>query len=147
MTTTPSASTNRQNSSDAESTRPRTVTRRRTSPRTASTTVPASAAHTGSMPTSEPTMNPAKVSPSTTRANTGGAVRAASSSTPVPTARSVRNIRRSTAYSMPIVTSQGSAISALNRPNESFDAVKASRFVRFDTGSSSDAELARCVQA
>ena len=48
---------------------------------------------------------------------------------------------------MPIVTSQGGAISALNRPNESPDALKASRFVRFDTGSSSDAELARCVQA
>ena len=44
---------------------------------------------------------------------------------------------------MPMTTSQGSAITAANPAKLSPVAANASRFVRFDTGSSSDAELAR----
>ena len=43
--------------------------------------------------------------------------------------------------------SQGSAISPANRPNDRPLAANARRFVRFDTGSSSDPEFDRCVQA
>jgi hypothetical protein len=49
----------------------------------------------------------------------------------------------STASTAPV----GSTISAAKRANETSTAWKASRLVRFDTGSSSDAELARCEQA
>lgn len=43
--------------------------------------------------------------------------------------------------------SHGRAISSANRPNATLLAVNASRLVRFETGSSSDPEFARCVQA
>ena len=46
-----------------------------------------------------------------------------------------------------MAASQGSAIKPANRPNDSPLAEKARRLVRFDTGSSSDAEFARCVHA
>ena len=55
--------------------------------------------------------------------------------------------RPNTAYSTPMAASQGTAISAANRPKASPLAANASRLVRLDTGSSSDAELARCVHA
>ena len=48
---------------------------------------------------------------------------------------------------MPMTPSHGSAISPANRPNDRPLAANASRFVRFDTGSSSDPEFDRCVQA
>ena len=46
-----------------------------------------------------------------------------------------------------MTASHGSAISAANRANDTPLASNASRFVRFETGSSSDALLARCEQA
>ena len=46
-----------------------------------------------------------------------------------------------------MAASHGSAISAAKRPKASPLAAKASRLVRLDTGSSRDAELARCVHA
>jgi hypothetical protein len=55
--------------------------------------------------------------------------------------------RRSTRYSTPIAASHGSAISAANRVKLSPLAASASRLVRLETGSSSDAVLDRCVQA
>ena len=44
-------------------------------------------------------------------------------------------------------STHGSTISAVNRPKDSPDAPNASRFVRFDTGSSSEPLLASRVQA
>ncbi len=46
-----------------------------------------------------------------------------------------------------MAASQGSAITALNWVKDSPATVKASRLVRFETGNSSDAELARCAVA
>src|ERR1019366_6505259 len=66
---------------------------------------------------------------------------------PGRTDRSAAKNRLNTAYSVPMTASQGSAISAANRGKASPLAANASRLVRLDTGSSSDAELARCVHA
>ena len=46
-----------------------------------------------------------------------------------------------------MTASHGRAISAANRPNARPLTANASRLVRLETGSSSDAELARCAQA
>ena len=54
---------------------------------------------------------------------------------------------RSAPHSIAIATAHGSAISAAKRANESSLARNASRFVRFEIGSSSDAEFARCAHA
>ena len=62
-------------------------------------------------------------------------------------ARSAAKARRSTTHSTAMAAVQGSAISAPKRAKESPLAWNASRLVRFETGSSSDAELARCVHA
>nr|BFE73843.1 hypothetical protein GCM10020092_071440 [Actinoplanes digitatis] len=48
---------------------------------------------------------------------------------------------------MPIATSQGSVISAAKRVKVSALAANASRFVRLETGSSSEAVFDRWVQA
>ena len=64
-----------------------------------------------------------------------------------PAARSRAKKRRNTRYSAPIATSQGSAISAANRVKLSPLALNASRLVRLETGSSSDAVFDRCVHA
>ena len=61
--------------------------------------------------------------------------------------RSAAKNRRNTSSSMAIVTSHGNAIAAVNPANVSPEAPNASRFVRLDTGSSVDAEFARCAQA
>ena len=50
-------------------------------------------------------------------------------------------------YSMLIATSQGSVISAAKWVNVSPPAARASRFVRFETGSSNEAVLARWLHA
>ena len=64
-----------------------------------------------------------------------------------PAARSAAKNRLKTTYSVPMTPSHGSAISPANRPNDRPLAANARRFVRFDTGSSSDPEFDRCVQA
>ena len=61
--------------------------------------------------------------------------------------RSPRKKSRNPAYSTAMAASQGSAMAAVKLPRLSPLTVNASRLVRFDTGSSSDAELARCAQA
>jgi len=58
-----------------------------------------------------------------------------------PALRSVRKYRLAAAYSAPIAASHGNAIKAANRPNDSPLAEKASRLVRLETGSSSDAQF------
>src|SRR4051794_14103604 len=141
-TTIPMPNTNRQKPGDADPTSPSTVIRRRTSARPPSTAAPIAAGHTGSTPTSDATPNPTSVNPTTTSANSGTP---GSSPVPVPFGaprRSARNHQPSTAYSTAIATTHGSAISAVNPRNVSPDAAKASRLVRFETGSRVDAELA-----
>src|SRR3954469_11786465 len=61
--------------------------------------------------------------------------------------RSERKYQRNTAYSATITASQGSAITPANPRKVSPLAANASRLVKLDTGSSSDAELARCADA
>ena len=62
-------------------------------------------------------------------------------------ARSARKNTRNTTYSTAMATTQGSPIAAVKPVRLSVLTENASRLVRFDTGSSSDAEFARCVQA
>ncbi len=61
--------------------------------------------------------------------------------------RSSRNAVRNASHSATQTTTHGSTMSAVNRPKEIPAALKASRLVRFDTGSSSDPLLARRVHA
>ena len=125
------------------------MVRRRARACPASTAAPASAAQAGLTPAADATTNPASVRPTTATVNTGilaSPLRVSGRACgPVP--RSEAKNRPNTAYSTPMAASHGSAISAAKCPNASPLAANASRLVKFDTGSSSDAELARCVQA
>ena len=112
------------------------------------TTAPAVATQTGAIPTSELSTNPASVSPTTASANVGSSGRSTARVDRGPDrCRSPANERRSTTHSIASATSHGSAIKPPNRANESPLARNASRLVRFETGSSSDALLARCEHA
>ena len=62
-------------------------------------------------------------------------------------ARSPRKNHRNTAYSITTGATHGAAIRPANEVKLSPLAENASKLVKFDTGSSSDAEFARCVQA
>ena len=113
-----------------------------------STSAPATAAHTGSTPERRGGDEADEREPEHGERERGqrarrrdGAARAARAR-----ARSL-NERESTTHSTAIAASQGSAISAAKRVNESPLASNASRLVRFETGSSSEALLARCVHA
>ena len=135
------------------------MVRLRASARAASTAAPAQAAQTGLTPAADAAANPASVSATTATVNHGQAAAfpAAAPSGALlsgallsgagPAARSAAKNRPNTAYSTPMTASHGTAISAAKWPNASPQAAKASRLVRLDTGSSSDAELARWVQA
>ena len=59
------------------------------------------------------------------------------------TDRSARKNRRNTTYSTPMTSSQPGAISSAKRGKDSPLAANASRLVRLETGSSSEAEFAR----
>lgn len=89
--------------------------------------------------------------PTVTSANSGsaggGPVSGTGSAPDGPAGRSSAKNRRKTAYSRPTATSHGSAISAANRVKLSPLAVNASRLVRLETGSSSEAVFDRCAQA
>ena len=119
---------------------------RRASARAARTAAPANAAQAGLTPAADAPANPASVSATTTSVTLGRRVSRPGSARP-PVFRSDPKNRPNTAYSTPMAASQGTAISAANRPKASPLAANASRLVRLDTGSSSDAELARCVHA
>ena len=79
--------------------------------------------------------------------NTGTGVFSRARPPPGTAARSARKKTRKTAYSTATAASQGSAISAANRVKESPAAASASRLVRLETGSSSEAEFARWAVA
>src|SRR5579859_4093394 len=142
-TTIPSANTKPQNAGLAA--RSRRAGRVRW--RSASTSAPAPATHAGCTPSGSARPNPASVRPSTPSANrgTGGVPGGGVGCTGVP--RSPAKYHRKTAYSVPTTASHGSAISAVNRVKPRPLYPNASRLVRLDTGSSSEAELARCPHA
>ena len=141
-TTTESASTKARNGRLTARTMPPSAPRRRTIPRTASTAAPAHAAHAGERPTSDVTAKPASVSASTTSANTGSWGVAGTASSASVDNSPAKNHRKTT-YSAAIASSHGAAISAVKRVNDSPALANASRFVKFDTGSNSEAVLAR----
>src|SRR3954447_18151059 len=116
--------------------------------RTASASAPAAATHTGARPMTELSAKPASVAATTPSAKRGTATAAARTVRSVAGAsRSDRNARASTTHSTASAASHGSAMSAAKRVNDRPLRSNASRFVRFETGSSSDALLARCEQA
>ena len=100
------------------------------------------------MPAAELRAKPASVSATTVSANRGSCGRSAARllarrGRPRSTAKKRRNANHSTATTPAV----GSAIRPAKRVNDSELAWKASRLVRFETGSSSDAEFARCEHA
>ena len=108
---------------------------------------PAAANQTGSIPTTELSANPASVSASTATAKRGNSGRAGRAPAWRGRLRSTAKKRLNTTHSTPTAAIVGSTISAAKRRNDSLLAWNASRLVRLDTGSSSDAELARCAHA
>src|SRR5487761_442332 len=148
LTTMPRQSTNSRNGTSAERARSSGAIRRLASARAVSTAAPANTAQAGLTPAAEAMANPARVRPTTTRVNTGrraGSGLVARSRSPAM--RSAAKKRRNTTYSVPMTASHGRAIRAAKRPNASPLAANASKLVRLETGSNSDAEFARCVQA
>ncbi len=89
--------------------------------------------------------NPARVAASTTRAYLGAGPGGGGSAARPFRSRAKKN--RKITYSTATTAIHGTAISAANPAKLSPLAANASRFVRLETGSSSDAELARWVQA
>jgi hypothetical protein len=120
-----------------------TVVRRRASACTPRTAAPANAAHAGLTPAAEATTNPARVAATITSTRTGAPADWPAGNGWAPASRSVAKNRDRTRYSVAIAASHGSAIIAAKRGNARPLAANASRFVRLDTGSSSDAEFAR----
>src|SRR4051812_7519942 len=146
-TTTPRHNTNTRNgTSAAEAIRLKDVSRR-ASARTPRTTAPASAAHAGEKPSSDATANPTNVRHSTTSTNTGIRTGFVVGSGCGFTARSRAKTQRSKRNSMATAANHDGAITAVKWRNDRPAAVNASRLVRLDTGSNSDAVLARCAVA
>src|SRR6202165_1531403 len=146
-TTTPSARTNARNGTLTARRIPARLLRRWIRPRTPSPTEPANAAQAGEKPASDVAAKPASVRPSTTSTNTGTSGAAVTSSGCESAGNSAAKKRRRIRYSTATAASHGTAISTVNRVNDSPATAKASRLVRFDTGNSSDAVLARCALA
>src|SRR4051812_39509579 len=116
--------------------------------RTASASAPAAATHTGASPTSELSAKPASVATTTPSAKRGtGTAAARTARFDAGASRSDPNARASTIHSTASAVSHGSAMSAAKRVNDRPLRSNASRLVRFDTGRSSDALLARWGQA
>ncbi len=112
-----------------------------------STSAPAAATHPGSVSRGELATSPASVAASTARANHGVGSTGTGPVGRPGLDRSPAKHSRVPTYSTISTTSRGSTINAANRANESPVASSASRLVRLETGSSSDAELARCAVA
>jgi hypothetical protein len=104
---------------------------------------PAVANHTGAIPRTELSANPANVSASTATANRGSSGRAGRTPAWRGRVSSTAKNRRNTTHSTPTAAIVGNTINSANRRNDRPLAWNASRLVRLDTGSRSDAELAR----
>ncbi len=99
------------------------------------------------MPAAEVTTKPTSVQATVTSANTGTSRGSAVEGAWAPASRSVPKNRRTTTYSAPMAASQGRAVRAAKRVKLRPLVAKASRLVRLDTGSSSEAVFDRWVQA
>ena len=110
-------------------------------------TAPASATQTGSIPTVPLIAKPRSVAPTTISGSRGSGSPSGAGRSRCGRRRSVAKKRPKATHSTPITASVGSSISAAKCTNESPLAWNASRLVRLETGSSSDAELARCAHA
>src|SRR5262249_10072970 len=115
--------------------------------RTARTAAPANAAQAGLTPAAEAATNPARVAATTASTKTGALAGWAAGRARAPASRAAAKNRGRTTYSVAMAASHGRAISAAKRGKARPLAANASRLVRLDTGSSSDAEFARWVQA
>jgi hypothetical protein len=147
-TTTPRPRTKIRNDGSAARASARAVVVRRTSAGTVIAAAPAAATHAGAIPSAELTAKPASVSPTTASAKRGSGGRSsAAARARRGRPRSTAKKRVSTIHSTATAPAVGSAMSPAKRVNDSPLAWKASRLVRLETGSSSDAELARCEQA
>ncbi len=117
----------------------------------ASTTAPAAATTTGSRPNVGATTRPARITPSSSSDTLGIRTSARSvgsaTSSRVGTARSVRKNHRKATYSTAMQSNQGAVIRPAKPMKVRPEAWNANRFVRFDTGSSSDALFDRCAVA
>jgi hypothetical protein len=109
--------------------------------------VVAAAIHRGWMPSGELARNPARVAATTARANRGSRAGSGAVSRWRGRSSSAAKKRVRTTHSTAIAATVGSAISAAKRANDSPLAWKASRLVRFEIGSSNEAELARWAHA
>ena len=110
-------------------------------------TAPAAANQTGSIPTTELSREPSQRERQHREREPRQFGRAGRAPAWRGRSRSTAKKRLNTTHSMPTAANVGSAISAPKCKNDSLLAWKASRLVRFDTGNSSDAELARCAHA
>ncbi len=94
---------------------------------------------------------PAATKPASVSASTASGARGSGGIAPrgvrPGASKSRRKTHRSAPHSIAIATAHGSAISAAKRAKDNSVAWNASRLVRFEIGSSSDAELARCAHA
>ena len=99
------------------------------------------------MPSEPLIANPASVSPTTSNGNRGSGVASGVARCRCGRRRSVAKKRVNATHSTAMTTSVGSSISAAKCTNERPLAWNASRFVRLETGSSSEAELARWAHA
>src|SRR6478735_653263 len=148
---TASAATNTRNQGLTAWTRALGRTRRRARFRTAQTAAPTAASQTGSTPNAEEANTAARMAASRISEKVGAGSGSAgpwrADGLSWDGARSSRNTQRKIAYSTAIAATHGPAISPANPTNVSPDAWNASRLVRFDTGSNSDAVFDRCAAA
>jgi hypothetical protein len=107
---------------------------------------PATAAHAASIPSGPLTANATSVKARTASGARGARVSPLATGAGL-TASSPRKARRWATHSIAIAIAHGTTMSAAKRVNDTCAARKARRFVRFETGRRSEAELARCVQA
>src|ERR1019366_7399122 len=143
-TTTPRPSTKSRKGMPAARTRLAGVAWRLARPRAASRHAPANAAQAGLSPAKDVITNPASVAATVTSGNSGTGESAAGwGRAGGTTARSRLKNRRNARYSIPIAATHGSAISPAKCVSVIPATEYASRLVRLDTGSSSDAEFAR----
>ncbi len=112
-----------------------------------STNAPAPANHTGATPTAELSPKPTSVAARTASANRGTLTASSTATGARGPASSDSNERRSTNHSTAIAASHGSAMRPPKRRNDRRLDWKASRLVRLEIGSNSEALLARCEHA
>ncbi len=147
-TTTPRHSTNTAKPAWVALPSSGTVTRRLRSDQPPSASAAAAATQAGATPNGERAAKPHSMSPTTTRGTTGSATSLGAGRLFGVTARSSRKNSRCPTYSTPSTATHTGAITRANPANDNDGSHgRASRLVRFDTGSSREAEFASRAQA